>query len=63
MPKTGDLVRRLMSAGFVLARRGKRHDIYEHPTSRRRVSVWRHARDIPTGAYHSMLRDAGLDDE
>lgn len=63
MEKTSKLVSRLRRAGFVLVRHGKKHDIYEHPFTRRRVSVWRHARDIPTGTYQSILRDAGLSDE
>lgn len=44
-------------------RHGKRHDIYENPTTGRRVSVPRHAQDLATGTYRSILRDAGLTDE
>ncbi len=63
MPKTGVLVRRLKRAGFELVRHGKSHDIWENPQTRRRVVVPRHARDIPTGTYFSILRDAGLGPE
>jgi predicted RNA binding protein YcfA (HicA-like mRNA interferase family) len=60
MPKTGDLVRRLRRAGFLLVRHGSNHDIWEHPETRKRVIVPRHSRDIPTGTYFKILRDAGL---
>ena len=63
MPKTGDLLRRLKRAGFELVRHGKSHDIWENPQTRRRVVVPRQARDIPTGTYFSILRDAGLGPE
>jgi mRNA interferase HicA len=63
MEKTASFVRRIRAAGFVLVRHGKKHDLYEHPVTKRRVMVGRHARDIPSGTYQSMLRDAGLTDE
>lgn len=61
MATTAELVRRLVRAGFRLAAHGKKHDVYADPTSGRKVVVPRHSREIPTGTYHSMLRDAGLD--
>jgi predicted RNA binding protein YcfA (HicA-like mRNA interferase family) len=63
MEKTGKFVTRLKRAGFVVVKRGKKHDLYENAVTGKRVLVWRHARDIPTGTYRSMLRDAGLSDE
>lgn len=63
MEKTSKLVSRLRRAGFVLVRHGKKHDIYENAATGKRVSVWRHSRDIPSGTYQSLLRDAGLSDE
>ena len=60
MEKTSKLLAKLRRAGFVLVRHGKKHDIYEHPVSHRRISVWRHTRDIPTGTYLAILRDAGI---
>jgi len=62
LASTAELLRRLKRAGFVLAKHGKRHDIYEHPSGRR-VIIWRHAREIPNGTYRSILKDAGLSDE
>jgi predicted RNA binding protein YcfA (HicA-like mRNA interferase family) len=61
--RTSKLATRQRRAGFVLVRHGKKHDLYEHPVTRKRVAVWRHARDIPTGTYLGILRDAGLGDE
>lgn len=46
-----------------MAEHGKKHDLYVNDANGRRVRVWRHNREIPTGTYHSMLRDAGLSDE
>ena len=60
MPKTGDLLRRLRRAGFVLLRHGDSHDIWENPATKKRVVVPRHNRDIPTGTYFAILGDAGL---
>ena len=60
MPKTGDLLRRLQRAGFVLLRHGANHDIWQHPDTHKRVVVPRHNRDIPKGTYQAIIRDAGL---
>jgi len=62
MPKTGDLLRRLQRAGFVLLRHGGSHDIYQHPNGKR-VIVPRHGGDVPKGTYRSILRDAGLTED
>ena len=61
MASTAELLRRLRRAGFTLVDHGKRHDIYEGPNGKR-IPVGRHAREIPNGTYHSMLRDAGIGD-
>lgn len=63
MPKTGDLLRRLQRAGFILLRHGGSHDIYSHPTTGRRVVVPRHGGDVPKGTYRSILKDAGLTED
>ncbi|MHB8420903.1 MAG: type II toxin-antitoxin system HicA family toxin [Myxococcales bacterium] len=63
MAKTSELLARLRRAGFVLERHGKRHDLYFQPQTGKRVVVWRHAKEIPTGTFYSILRDAGLGDE
>jgi predicted RNA binding protein YcfA (HicA-like mRNA interferase family) len=63
MEKVGALVRRLLRAGFTLARHGKRHDIYENRATGRRVTIPRHATDLARGTYLAILHDAGLSDE
>ena len=63
MPKTGDLVRRLRRAGFVLLRHGGNHDIWENPQTGKRAVVARHSTDIPNGTYLSVIRQAGLSDD
>jgi predicted RNA binding protein YcfA (HicA-like mRNA interferase family) len=62
MATTSELIRRLQRAGFQLARHGKRHDIYENPITNKRVSVPRHAKELPNGTYRAILRDAGISD-
>lgn len=62
MEKMAALVRRLRRSGFVLARHGKRHDIYAHPNGRR-VVIPRHATDVARGTYLAILKDAGLGEE
>lgn len=47
----------------MLARHGKKHDIFENQATGKRVTVARHADDIARGTYLSILRDAGLADE
>jgi predicted RNA binding protein YcfA (HicA-like mRNA interferase family) len=63
MASTAELLRRLRRAGFVLDRHGKKHDIYLNPSNGRRVVVWRHAREIATGTFYAILKEAGLGDE
>ena len=61
MASTRNLIRRLRRAGFLLVRHGANHDIYERSSNGdvRRVVVPRH-REIPTGTYFAILRQAGL---
>ena len=60
MASTAEFIRRLSRAGFTLVHHGKKHDIYEGPDGKR-VTVWRHSREIPNGTYRSMLKETGLD--
>ena len=61
MASAAEFVRRITRAGFRLVAHGKKHDIYENRATGKRVMVARHAKEIPNGTYHSMLKDAGLD--
>ena len=61
MPTISELVRLLREAGFVLREHRKKHDLWAHPSSRRRVMVPRHGKqELSAGLFHRMLRDAGL---
>jgi len=47
--------------GFRLSEHRKKHDLYEHLVSKRRVMVPRHwKQELRTGLFQRMLRDAGL---
>lgn len=59
MATTAELVRRLKKAGFRLSTHGGRHDIYVN-ASGVRVTVPRHAKEMPNGTYRAILKDAGL---
>lgn len=61
MPTTAELVRRLTRAGFRLVAHGKKHNVYENPSTGKRVIVWRHSREMPNGTYRAILKDADLD--
>ncbi|HEY2069435.1 MAG TPA: type II toxin-antitoxin system HicA family toxin [Rhizomicrobium sp.] len=55
-----ELRRILEQNGFVFTRQSGSHAIFKHPLSKRRVVLPMHSRDIPTGTYHAILKDAGL---
>jgi predicted RNA binding protein YcfA (HicA-like mRNA interferase family) len=58
--KPSDLIRLLMSKGFVLDRVSGSHHIYIHPTSHKRVTVPFHKKDLPTGTMLAILKQAGI---
>lgn len=61
MPTINELVRLLKEAGFLLREHRKKHDLYENPSSGRRLMVPRHGKqELGTGLYQRMLRDAGI---
>jgi len=51
----------LAKVGFRLVAHGKKHDIYEHVRTGKRVVVARHSKEIPNGTYRAILRDADLE--
>lgn len=57
------LVRALTRAGFVSVRVKGSHQVMRRETPPGRVVVPMHARDIPRGTLHGILKDAGLDPE
>lgn len=66
MPKRGattsrQLIRLLKKNGFIEDHRTGSHSILYHPQSKRRVVVPFHARDLPKGTVHGILKSAGID--
>jgi len=61
MVSKAELLRRLAKVGFRLVAHGKKHDIYEHVRTGKRVVVARHSKEIPNGTYRAILRDADLE--
>ncbi|MBI2484028.1 type II toxin-antitoxin system HicA family toxin [Candidatus Uhrbacteria bacterium] len=65
MPKTPRLTPRkliqlLKKNGFLLDHTTGSHYIFYHPITGRRVTVPYHAKDIPIGTLHSILRQAEI---
>ena len=54
------IIRILVRHGFILKRIKGSHHIFQHPTSKRRVIVPFHQRDLPKGTLNEILKDAGL---
>jgi predicted RNA binding protein YcfA (HicA-like mRNA interferase family) len=66
MPKTPvltskELIRMLLSNGFVLDRVKGSHHIYLQPELKRRMVVPMHKSDLPRGTLLSILKQAGID--
>jgi predicted RNA binding protein YcfA (HicA-like mRNA interferase family) len=56
-----ELVRLLLKKGFVLDRSSGSHQIFFHPTTKKRAIVPMHNKDIPKGTFYSILKQAGID--
>jgi predicted RNA binding protein YcfA (HicA-like mRNA interferase family) len=54
------VVRALERAGFQFRRQRGSHQIYQHGSSGRRVSLPVHSGDVPRGTLRQVLRDADL---
>jgi predicted RNA binding protein YcfA (HicA-like mRNA interferase family) len=54
------IIRFLLSNGFLLDHVSGSHCIFYHPETRRRAVVPKHHRDIPKGTLVSLLREAGF---
>ena len=55
-----DLVKILLKKGFHLDRSKGSHQIYIHPSTKQRVIVPMHCKDIPYGTLHEILKQAGI---
>ncbi|MGH7203349.1 MAG: type II toxin-antitoxin system HicA family toxin [Candidatus Levyibacteriota bacterium] len=58
--KPRKLIRIFEKQGYVVDRQKGSHVILFHPTSRRRLTIPMHTRDIPNGTLLAIIKDAGL---
>ena len=59
--KTSELLKKLKKeAGVKFVRHGGEHDVYYSPITGKEFAVPRHKREVPTGTFNSILKDAGL---
>ena len=63
MPKFRDAIRRVEQDGWVLVRQRGSHRQYKHATKRGTVTVAGHPGvDVPSWVWHSIMRQAGLEE-
>jgi predicted RNA binding protein YcfA (HicA-like mRNA interferase family) len=62
LPTVGarELISALERAGFVFRRQHGSHQIYQHRSSGKRISVPVHRGDVPRGTLRKILREAEL---
>ncbi len=58
--KTSELLKILKKHGVKFVRNGGNHDIYYSPITHKKLKIWRHATEVPTGTANQILKDAGL---
>ena len=54
------LVKLLKKNDFVFLRQRGSHAMFKNEKKKRKVTVPMHAKDIPTGTLHAILKDAGI---
>ncbi|OQX79410.1 MAG: hypothetical protein B6D61_03555 [Bacteroidetes bacterium 4484_249] len=54
-----EILRKLLKAGFVIKRQSDSHIILRHPDGKQTYVAF-HTKDIPTGTFHSILKQSGL---
>lgn len=47
--KTKELLKILKKHGVTFVRSGGNHDIYYSPLTNKKLKIWRHAKEVPTG--------------
>jgi len=60
--KAKDVLRRLQRAGFEVRRQSGSHVVLRHADGRQ-TYVAMHARDVPSGTFRAILKQAGLSEE
>ena len=66
MPKIAtpqQIIRILKRRGFVHKRTRGSHYIFQHPTTKRRIIVPLHNKDLPKGTLNSIIKSTGLSKE
>ena len=58
--KPRKLIKIFEKQGYVIDRQKGSHVILLHPSSRRRLTIPMHTRDIPTGTLLAIIKDAGM---
>lgn len=58
--KTSELIKLLKQVGFVKRAEGGNHTEYYNPNTGKKIYVWRHKKEVPTGTANKILKDAGL---
>lgn len=56
---TREILRRLLRAGFIEVRQSGSHKVLRHPDGRM-TYIPMHPGDMPSGTFHSILKQAGL---
>ncbi len=56
-----ELIRLLKQMGYILDRSKGSHQVFYHPTSKKRVIVPMHNKDLPKGTFYAILKQAGMD--
>lgn len=54
------IISALVHKGFLLKRIRGSHHLFQHPDTKRRALVPLHAKDIPKGTLHDILKQSGL---
>ena len=60
--KAREVLARLQRAGFVVKRQSGSHVVLRHPDGRQ-TYVAMHTRDVPTGTFRSILKQARLTED
>ena len=66
MPKIAtpqQIIRILKRRGFVHKRTRGSHYVFQHPSTKKRIIVPLHTKDLPKGTLHSITKSAGLSEE
>lgn len=58
-----NILKILQKEGFVIDHTTGSHYILYHPKTKKRVSVAYHAKDLPKGTLHAILKAAGIEAE